>query len=77
MNICRKRSTTFPVVGIALSEAVRTGFNVASVLTPLFANPENCQPGETPLVCEIRIWNPSIVIISMETWNAERPAQVL
>jgi hypothetical protein len=58
-----------------VSESVRTGFNVASVLSPLSANPENCQPGETPLACEIRIWNPSIVIISMETWTAERPVQ--
>lgn len=58
-----------------LSEAVRTGFNVASVLAPLQANPENCLPVETPLACEIRIWNPSIVIISMETWTAERPVQ--
>ncbi len=58
-----------------LSEAVHTGFNVASVLTPLYANPQNCKPGETPLACEIRIWNPSIVIISMETWTAGRPVQ--
>jgi hypothetical protein len=58
------------------SEAVRTGFNVASVLTPLFADLENCQREETPLVCEIRNWNPSIALISMETWTAERPAQV-
>ena len=57
------------------SEAVHTGFNVASVLTPLFANPENCQPGETPLACEFRIWNPSIVTISMETWTSERPTR--
>jgi hypothetical protein len=57
------------------SEAVRTGFNVASVLAPLQANPQNCLPVETPLACEIRIWNPSIAIISMETWTSERPAQ--
>jgi hypothetical protein len=56
-----------------LSEAVRTGFNVASVLTPLYAKPENCLPVETPLACEIRIWNPSIVLISMETWTPDRP----
>jgi hypothetical protein len=60
---------------VRTSEAVHTGFNVASVLTPLFANPENCQPGETPLACEFRIWNPSIVTISMETWTAERPTR--
>ncbi len=58
-----------------LSEAVRTGFNVASVLTPLYANPKNCQAGEYPLHCEIRTWNPSIMIISMETWTAGRPVQ--
>jgi len=58
-----------------LSEAVRTGFNVASVLTPLYANPNDCQPGEGPLHCEIRLWNPSIVIISMETWTAGRPVE--
>jgi hypothetical protein len=56
-----------------LSEAVRSGFNVASVLTPLYANPADCSQGESPLACEIRIWNPSIVIISMETWTPGRP----
>ena len=56
-----------------LSEAVRSGFNVASVLTPLYANPTTCTQGESPLACEIRIWHPSIVIISMETWTAGRP----
>ena len=56
-----------------LSESVRTGFNVASVLAPLHANPETCLPVETPLACEIRIWNPSFVIISFEVWTPERP----
>jgi hypothetical protein len=56
-----------------LSDAVRSGFNVASVLTPLYANPADCKPGESPLACEIRLWNPSIVIISMETWTPGRP----
>ena len=56
-----------------LSEAVRTGFNVASVLTPINANPKTCLPGETPLECEFRAWNPSIVLISMETWTPNRP----
>ncbi len=56
-----------------LSEAVRTGFNVASVLTPINANPKTCIPGETPLECEFRAWKPSIVLISMETWTKDRP----
>ncbi len=58
---------------VRLSESVRTGFNVASVLTAFYAKPEDCKPGETPLACEFRIWNPSIVIISMETWTQGRP----
>lgn len=57
------------------SEAVRTGFNVASVLAPLHANPEACQPAETPLACEIRLWKPSFAIVSMETWSEDRPVQ--
>ncbi len=56
-----------------LSEAVRSGFNVASVLTPINANPKTCLPGETPLECEFRAWKPSIVLISMETWTKDRP----
>ena len=56
-----------------LSEAVRTGFNVASVLTAINANPKTCQSGETPLECEFRIWKPSVVLISMETWTKDRP----
>ena len=56
-----------------LSEAVRTGFNVASVLTPLYAIPNNCSQSESPLACEIRSWNPSFVIISMETWTSGSP----
>ena len=56
-----------------VSNAVRTGFNVASVLSALNADPKACKAGETPLDCEFRTWNPSIVIISMETWTADRP----
>ncbi len=50
------------------SQAVRGGFNVASVLSPLWADRQHCLKGETPLDCEFRLWQPSLVIISMETW---------
>ena len=50
------------------SEAVRRGFNAASVVSPLWANPESCDPGETPLECEIRLHHPSIALVSLETW---------
>jgi hypothetical protein len=56
-----------------VSEAVRSGFNVASVLTAINANPKTCLAGETPLDCEFRSWKPSIVLISMETWTKNRP----
>jgi hypothetical protein len=54
--------------------AVDNGFNVASVLSEMWADPEKCQSGETPLECEYRIHRPSIVIISMETWWGGKPA---
>lgn len=55
------------------SEAVRRGFNAASVVSPVWADPETCESGETPLVCEIRVSNPSVAIISLETWWAGKP----
>ncbi len=57
------------------SQAVRGGMNVASVLSPLWADPQQCEKGETPLACEIRLHNPSIVIVSMETWWGQKPAE--
>lgn len=55
------------------SEAVRRGFNAASVVSPVWADPEVCEPGESPLDCEIRINNPSVAIVSLETWWAGKP----
>ncbi|MHC1781253.1 MAG: hypothetical protein AB9891_00595 [Anaerolineaceae bacterium] len=47
-------------------QAVQGGYNAASVLSPLWANPDVCRPGETPLDCELRVYQPSYVIISLE-----------
>ena len=55
------------------SQAVRRGFNAASVVSPLWANPESCEQGETPLECELRLHNPSLAIVSLETWWAGKP----
>jgi hypothetical protein len=49
------------------SLAVKDGFNVAAVLSPLRADPDQCEKGETPLACEIRLNHPSVILISMET----------
>jgi hypothetical protein len=56
------------------SRAVDNGFNVASVLTPLWADPAWCKSDESPLMCEERLHNPSIVVLSMETWWAGKKA---
>jgi hypothetical protein len=56
-----------------VSLAVRGGYNVAAVLSPLRANPEACNSNESPLDCELRAWNPSVVFVSMETWWSEKP----
>ncbi len=48
--------------------AVKGGYNAAAVLSPIWADPEMCNPGETPIACEYRVHKPSIVIISLEVW---------
>ncbi len=57
------------------SLAVKGGFNAAAVISPLRADPKSCNSGESPLDCELRTWKPSIVIVSMETWWSEKPAE--
>ncbi len=49
------------------SLAVKDGFNVAAVLSPLRADPDQCENSENPLACEIRLNHPSVILISMET----------
>ncbi len=49
------------------SLAARQGFNAASVFAPLWADPAQCQPGETPLACEFRVHKPSFVFILLGT----------
>jgi hypothetical protein len=57
------------------SLAVKGGFNVAAILSPLRADQDICQPVESPVACEIRENNPSFVIISLEEWWADKPAK--
>jgi hypothetical protein len=54
------------------SLAVKGGLNVAAALNPIWADPKQCQAGETPIACEIRVYNPSIVTVSMEeSWSGD------
>ena len=48
------------------SLAVKGGMNVAAVQNVMWADTNQCKSGETPLQCELRVYNPSIAIISME-----------
>lgn len=57
------------------SLAVKGGFNVAAILSPLRADKDVCQMAESPVACEIRENNPSFVIISLEEWWADKPAE--
>ena len=57
------------------SLAVKGGFNVAAILSPLRADPDACNPNESPLDCELRTWRPSVVFVSMETWWSEKPEE--
>ncbi len=57
------------------SMAVQGGFNFPAIFSPLRANPEHCKPGETPLVCEIRLHKPSFLLIGMEYWYKGRTAE--
>lgn len=50
-----------------ISQAAAGGFNSASILDSLWANPMFCESGETPLACEIRATNPSIALIMFGT----------
>ena len=57
------------------SLAVKGGYNVAAILSPLRADPIACNNSESPLDCELRVWRPSIVFVSMETWWSEKPEE--
>ena len=54
------------------SLAVKPGENVAAALNPFWADPKQCKAGETPIACEIRVYNPGIVTVSMEeSWSGD------
>jgi hypothetical protein len=49
------------------SISVKDGLSVASVLSPMWADPKQCQPNETPLDCELRLHKPAIMFINLGT----------
>lgn len=58
------------------SISVGNGYNSASILNPMFANPELCLPNENPMTCEIRVNQPSVALISLGTDDFETDPQI-
>lgn len=45
--------------------AVNANWTAQALLDPASANPSTCQPGETPIACEIRVNNPAVMLIAV------------
>jgi hypothetical protein len=55
------------------STAAKSSFNAASMMNPLWADHAVCQPDESPLACEVRIWRPSLALVMLGTNDSPRP----
>ncbi len=56
------------------SAAVKDGMSVASVLSPMWNDPQQCSADETPIECELRVHRPSFVFINLGTnWKNGGP----
>ena len=64
----------FPGSFARMSMAARPSFNAASLMSPLWAERAVCQPDESPLACEVRIWRPSLTLVMLGTNDSPRPA---
>jgi hypothetical protein len=52
------------------SLTVKNGMTAPGALNPRWADPEQCESTETPVACEIRLSNPSLMLISLGTnWH--------
>lgn len=49
------------------SFASHTGFNVSSVEDPVWADPKQCTPDSSPLICEYKLTKPSIALLMFGT----------
>lgn len=47
--------------------AAYNGLNAGAVLDPIWAHPEVCEAGETPLLCDYRVHNSSVAVIMFGT----------
>ncbi|MBN2305177.1 MAG: SGNH/GDSL hydrolase family protein [Anaerolineae bacterium] len=51
------------------SYAADSGYTTVAALAPTLADPRVCQPGETPLQCEIHVHNSSVIVIMLGTMD--------
>lgn len=49
------------------SVAAKSSFSAASILSPFWADPNQCNKDETPLDCEMRIMQPSFALVTLGT----------
>lgn len=56
-----------------LSVATKWGFTSASIMTTLWADPEKCVYGDTPISCELRLHKPSFAIVALGTNDSSNP----
>jgi len=57
------------------SITVADGLSVATVLSPMWADPDRCLTNETPLACELRLHRPIIMFINLGTnWKSGNDA---
>ncbi len=56
-----------------ISRAANDSFSTSSILSPLWAHPDYCLSGETPLSCELRINRPSIALVLVGTMDYQQP----
>jgi len=54
--------------------AVKRGFHSWTVMDPMWADDTICEPNETPIDCEIRLHNPSILLIRLGSNDRGVPA---
>ncbi len=59
-----------------VSMAANPGFSVASVLSPLWADAQTCRTNESPLVCEIRIHKPAVMLVMFGTNDVKTSSRV-
>lgn len=57
------------------SYAALRGATASTVLSPIWADPQDCESGETPLACEYRLHNPAFAFIALGTNDIHKREQ--